>query len=163
MLSRTLPLNSSTCCGTTPIWLRRLVRFTPAMSVPSIRIWPASGLVQAHQQVGERALAGAVLADDGERLAGLDVQVEVVQRRLAAGVGEAHVAECDLAACRRKIVGQLGERLGPLGQHALQAFERAARALGLAVDIGQRADRAGEQRGVEQEGDEFGRARCCRR
>ncbi len=41
-------------------------------------------IVQAAQQLGERRLAGAVLSDDGERRAGGNGEIEVLQHRRAA-------------------------------------------------------------------------------
>jgi hypothetical protein len=67
MLSNTLPLNSSTCCGTTPIWLRRLASVTVAMSMPSIRMRPLAGRHQPHQQMRQGALARAVGARSRRR------------------------------------------------------------------------------------------------
>jgi hypothetical protein len=43
---------------------------------------PAVDLVEAHQQVDEGRLAGAGRTDDRDRLAGLDVEVEVVDQGL---------------------------------------------------------------------------------
>ena len=56
-------------------------------------------IVEAAQQLRERRLAGAVLADDGERRAGGNREVEVLRGRggAAAGIRERHVAEADLA------------------------------------------------------------------
>ena len=52
-------------------------------STPSISIEPDVGVVQPAQQLGERRLAGAVLADDRHRRAGRDRQVEAVEHRTA--------------------------------------------------------------------------------
>ena len=56
---------------------------------------PGLGVVEAAQQLGQGGLAGAVLADDGQRRPGRDGEVEAVQHRLAARVGEGDVAEAD--------------------------------------------------------------------
>ena len=54
-------------------------------------------VVEPAQQLGERGLAGAVLADDGQRRAGRDRQVEAAEHlALGAWVGERDVAEADL-------------------------------------------------------------------
>src|SRR3546814_14264488 len=57
------------------------------------------GRVQPGQQLDQGGLAGAVLADQRQRLAWTDVQVDVLQRRgVGAGVGEADVLEADAVA-----------------------------------------------------------------
>ena len=63
-------------------------------------------LVQPAQQLGQGRLAGAVLADDGQRRAGGNREVEPVQHRRArpGGIGEAHAREADLA--RRQAGGR---------------------------------------------------------
>ena len=69
----------------------------------------ASRLAHARQQGHERRLAGAVDADQPERVAERKVELEIAQHRLlAAGVGERHVFEADAAS------GQpgRGQRLG---------------------------------------------------
>ena len=52
-------------------------------------------LVEAHDEVDERRLAGAGRADDGDRLARLDDEVESVDERLLRGVGERDLLERD--------------------------------------------------------------------
>ena len=56
-------------------------------STPSTRIAPVVGVVEAAEQLGERRLAGAVLADDGERPAGGDREVEAVEDRAVGRAG----------------------------------------------------------------------------
>ena len=74
------------------------------------------GFVQAHQQMGERALAGAVGADDGDGFPGGDGEIDVLQRRRPAGVAEAHVLERDRALDRRQRRADVRRRLGRLVQ-----------------------------------------------
>ena len=105
----------------------------------------------------QRALAGAVLAGDGDRFAGLDMQVQVLQRGRTAGIGETNAIEGDFAAHRRQAAARVKNLLRLFGQHALQALQGAARLLGLAVDTGQRSDRARQHGGVEEETDQFAR------
>ena len=50
-------------------------------------------LKQAREQLGERGLAGAVLADDAHELAGVERQVEVVDGGAAIGIGKLNVFE----------------------------------------------------------------------
>ena len=82
-------------------------------------------VVEPAEQLGERGLAGAVLADDGQRRAGGDRQVEALEHRPAAGrVGEGDIAEADLA--RRHAGGRPGaadQRAGG-GHRLLQAQHR---------------------------------------
>ena len=52
-------------------------------------------LVRAGDQPDDRGLPGAGVADERDRLAGRDAQVEAVQDRLPAAVPEAHVPELD--------------------------------------------------------------------
>ena len=61
---------------------------------------PAGHVVQPRDQRGQRGLAGAGGADDGDRLAGRDVEVHVVQHRLVGlvGEGEADALEAQVAA-----------------------------------------------------------------
>ena len=56
---------------------------------------PAVELVEAHQQVHERRLAGARRADDGDGLAGVGDEVEVVDERHVRQVAERDVLERD--------------------------------------------------------------------
>ena len=64
------------------------------------RMWPAVDLVEAHQQVHEGRLAGPGRPDDGDRLAGLDDEVQVVDERRVGQVAERHALELDLAPDR---------------------------------------------------------------
>ena len=65
------------------------------MSTPSSVIAPAVDLVEAHEQVDERRLAGAGRADDRDRLARLGVEVEVLDERRVGLVAERDVLEGD--------------------------------------------------------------------
>jgi hypothetical protein len=58
--------------------MSRLLAGEPDTSRPLTRTWP--GLVEAGQQAQRRGLAAARRAEQGQELAGLDAQVEVVQR-----------------------------------------------------------------------------------
>jgi len=55
---------------------------------------------EAHQQVDDGALAGAVLTGQGDRLARLDLQVDPGEDLLASGIGEVQVLETYLAPNR---------------------------------------------------------------
>ena len=57
------------------------------------------GVVEARDQLDHGGLALAVFADQGDALAGLDGEVEVLQHAaLGAGIGEGDVAEFEAAA-----------------------------------------------------------------
>ena len=62
---------------------RREISFggSPVMSSPLNRMRPEVGLQHAGQAVEERALAGAVRADDGADLAAPELEIDVVERR----------------------------------------------------------------------------------
>ena len=89
-------------------------------------------VVEPAQQLGERRLAGAVLADDRQRRAGGDREVEVrrapARRRDSA---KRHVAEADLA--RRQAGGRRGRptRSAPAG--AIAGSSRSTAATGAAA------------------------------
>ena len=74
----------------------------------------ALNVVEAQQQLNDRGLAGAGVADDGERLAGFDAEGNVAQDPIfvlgcrAAVIGEPDVAEFDFAARSVKGVRLLG-------------------------------------------------------
>ena len=61
-----------------------------------ISITPLIGPVEAEQQLGEGALAGAGRADHAQHLAGHDLQVDPVERRRGiVGVAVADLLEAD--------------------------------------------------------------------
>ena len=65
-------------------------------SAPSTRMRAARRLVELGQQLDQRRLAGAVLADERDDRAGRQVEVDVVEHQpLGARVGERHVVEAD--------------------------------------------------------------------
>ena len=82
----------------------------PADLVVADPDFPADGVVEAGQQLRDRRLARTGGADDGDRLAGFDVQRQSAQHRLGRPVAEVHVVEDD--AVRR----QAGDRSRPAGR-----------------------------------------------
>ena len=57
---------------------------------------PMRGIVETQQQLDQRALAGAVLADQGDQLAAANVQAEILHRGFgAARIGKRHIVELD--------------------------------------------------------------------
>lgn len=53
------------------------------------------GLQAGGQQAQQGGLAGARGADDGHPFAGADLQIDIFQRDLAVGVGQAHATQGD--------------------------------------------------------------------
>ena len=68
------------------------------MSRPSIVIVPSIELVEAHDQVHERRLAGARRPDDRDRATRLGDQREIGDQRPVRVVGERDVRELDAPA-----------------------------------------------------------------
>ena len=75
-------------------------RSTSRTSAPSISTAPSVDVVEARDQHHERGLARPGGADERDRPAGLDVEVDVAQHRLAAVVGEGHAAQLHPPAAR---------------------------------------------------------------
>ncbi len=103
-------------CGTIAMSARRLSCVTSRMSCPSIGDAPALHVIETLQQRQHRGLAGAREADQPDALPRLDGEVEAVQHRRPARIGEAHVLEAHAARAgdarpRIRAVGQL--MLGP--------------------------------------------------
>ncbi len=80
MFSAALEEKITGSCGTRPIVPRKASGTTSRMSMPSTRMRALVGIVEAHQQLDDRGLAGAGRADDGDGLAGRDLQIEIVER-----------------------------------------------------------------------------------
>jgi hypothetical protein len=81
---------------------------------------------QPQQQIDQRALARPRRADDADRLAARDRQVDVEQHRLGlAGVGEGHALEHDRVreADRLATLGGLGRRRGQRGEVGAQVVD----------------------------------------
>ena len=105
----------------------------------------ALDLIEAHEQVDQRGLAGAGRADDGDRLAGLGLQRQVLDQRLGRIVAELDVVEAHQTLDVLDVLGVLafGHLLG-LVQELEDAFGRSQGAL---QDRGHRAqltERLGE-------------------
>ena len=116
-------------------------------------------IVKAQEQLEDGRFAGARRADQGDALARRDGQVELTEcgRIGARGVAKIDVLEIDFAArLFRERVG-IGRRADVRlrRQQFEQALGSANGALQIAPGFGQRADRAGDQRRVEDEGGEL--------
>ena len=93
--------------------------------MPSMQMRPVVDLVEAHQQVDQGRLAGAGRPDDGDRLARLDDQVEVLDERDVGQVAERDVLELDPPGDRaadpgerdvRRLLGLVEQLEHPLGR-----------------------------------------------
>ena len=90
MFSATVRTGTSMKCWWTMLMPRAMASDGPVSvtSLPSSRILPSSGRGQPVEDVHERGLAGAVLAEQGVDLAGPDLEVDVVvgdDARIALG------------------------------------------------------------------------------
>ena len=97
MFSRIVPWKSHVSWRTIPNVERSSSRDISRLSIPSTAIRPLVDLVEAHQQVDQGRLAGAGRPDDGDRLARLDDEVEVLDERHVGQVAERDVLELDRA------------------------------------------------------------------
>ena len=92
MLAPTVPEKRKTSWSTMAT-LRRSAREVPLAHVDAVDPHRAAvDVVEAQQQVGERALAGAGVADHGQRLARPHPEGDPLEHRLAFLVGEPDVA-----------------------------------------------------------------------
>ncbi len=67
-----------------------------------MRIVASARVVEAREQLDERRLAGAGVADERHGLPGGDVEVDAVQHLGALAVAEVHAAQLDGALDRRQ-------------------------------------------------------------
>ena len=74
MFSATVPAKRKPSCGTIPSWRRSDSCETSRRSTPSIVIAPAGRVVEAGEQLGDRRLAGAGVADERDRRPGRHVE-----------------------------------------------------------------------------------------
>ena len=91
-----------------PIWERREWSVTPAMSWAIQQQAAAVDVVEPGNQVHHGGLAGAGGAHQGDGLAGLHVQVEVLQDVDFPIVGEGHIVKGDTARNGRQLGGAGG-------------------------------------------------------
>ncbi len=154
--SRTLAENSVGSSNANPTCARRLRSEMSRRSCPSRRTRAGCRVVQAGEQRRDGRLAGAGRADERERLAGMDLEVDAAQHRpLAAGVGEAHAFEADFTVgahqgARAGLVGD--ERVGV--EHLPHPAGRGLGFLGHGEDPAELFDRPDEDQDVGDERDE---------
>ena len=102
ILSAIVPVNRYGSCRTMPNRRRNSSRSKSRISTPPIRIAALLHIVEAQQQIGQRGLAGAGMADNGDGLAGLNREADVLQHPFLAVVGEPDLVEFDAAALRHR-------------------------------------------------------------
>ena len=144
-------------CGTRAMRARSAAGSTSAMSTPSSSTAPARRIVEAHQQLEDRRLAGARRADDGDasrpaRREGSTPSSTGSSR--PRRIGEADALEGDLAARRRRQRQRRGGRDD--ARLASPAFRRSAPRRRRPAETSLHtsdscAERAGAEHGVEQE------------
>ena len=97
-----LPANRNDSCGTTPSWLRKRVQRDVADVVAVDEHLAVERVVEAGEQLGDRRLPRAGGADQRERLALGDREVDVLEHERVGCVTERDVLERDLALDRRE-------------------------------------------------------------
>ena len=103
MFSRAVAANTTESCGTSAMRARSSRGSAVLIGTPSNEIVPAGGIVEAQQQVKQRALAGARGADDRDLLAGACTDSETPSTASSIRprrIGEADILERDVAARR---------------------------------------------------------------
>src|SRR5439155_21604049 len=115
----------------------------------------ARGIVEAQQEVKQRALARTRWADDGDLFAGLDRQRDVVDRDhiRPCRIGEADILKTDVAARRLRQRDRL-RRGGDLRFHAQNLEQPLGGARGgrdFAPDLAELAETGGGERRIQYE------------
>ena len=118
-------------------------------------------VVEAHEQIDERRLAAARRADDGDALAGADIEVHILEQRCLRHVAERHMLQRDAArhvrerfgirrvgdllrlVHQRKDTSSAGDSVLQLGDNAGNFIERLGVLVGIAEENRQAADRNG--------------------
>ncbi len=154
MLLRTVSEKRNESSGTSPIAALSESKAQLAHVVAADEDGTACDVVEARQQQGDGGLAGAGGADDGEGLAGADLEGEPVEDGAVAVIAEGHVVELDRrGGVGREVLGAVLER--GLGVDQLQdALGAGAGLLPDGEDHGEHADRADQLGEVGGEGDE---------
>ena len=154
--SRTLAEKSVGSSNAKPTWARKLRKVRSRTSWPSSVTFPAGRVVESREQRRDGRLAGTGHADERERLARMNREVEPAQHGLlASGVGKVHVVESHFAvgAHERRRVRAVGdERLGV--EHLPYPAGRGLRLLRHREDPSQLLDGKDEYQQVRHERDE---------
>ena len=156
MLSRTDAEKRNGSCEMTPISRRSERRSTSRTSMPSTSTRPAVDVVEPRHERGERRLPGAGPADERDRAARRDLEVDVLEDEPTGLVAEVDALEADLRRARAasgSAPGRVGDLLG-LVEHLEDPLARGDRALRLADPHADHAQRHHEHREQEVEGEE---------
>ncbi len=109
-------------------------------------------VVEPREQLGDRRLAGARVADQGDRGPRRDVEVEVVQDVGELAVAEPDVIELDMALDLRKVkCSGAVDHLGLLVEHAEDAVERGGSGEERVVQLRELLNRVEEVGEVQRE------------
>ena len=120
----------------TPIWARRSSTAKSLRSMPSTSDAALVGIVEPGQQLDDGGLAGAVLADQRQRLAGLQREVQVAHRpALGVGIAEADILEDDALADRLRERLRVGRQRD--GRLDVEEGEQVVEIERLAGDLGE--------------------------
>ena len=152
MFSATVPAKRKPSCGTIPSWRRSdsCVRVTQVAAVDEDRT--VGRVVEAREQLGDRRLAGARMADERDGRAGRDVEVDPVQHLAAGGVAETDAVEPDVAEQPRQLAGVSGVgHLRLLDEHLHDLVEGGDRREEGAVELRELLHRIEEARRVAEE------------
>ncbi len=111
-------------------------------------------LHRTRDQRGQRRLAGAGAADQSDRLARGNLQVDALQGERPLGVGEVETAQLQV----ERPLGQRPPalRLGRHGEHLPQPDDGAEAGLQVRQVVGDHRDLADEGRGDQEEGHQLG-------
>ena len=124
MLSATVPRKSVGRCGTQAICVRQAAASQAARSTDPASRRPRVGLREAEEERGDRALAAPLVADEGDRLAGPELEIDAVEDGARRAGYENETASSrtgsDARARRRRVPG--GAR-----RPVLEQVEEAAR------------------------------------
>ena len=155
MFSRTVAEKRKGSCEMTPTARAQRVERHVADVDAVDRHASGGDVVEARHERRERRLARARVADERDRAAGGDVEVDVLEHGPAVHVLERHVLEADVARARlqARCAGTVGDLLG-LVEHLEDALAGRGRALRLADPHAERAQRRDEHVHVQREGDE---------
>ena len=152
----------------------RVLRHQRKGTAPIGRIGPGRGdivhgddaslrIIKAQRELQDGALAGPGRADEGDALAGLHMQAEIVQRRIVTpGIAERDMRKrqgtADLRRQRRR-VGRRSDRRAR-GEQFANSTGRAGGGLDLAIDLGKLPQRTGRKDRIEHE---LGQTPACHR
>ena len=156
MFSAIVPAKRKPSCGTMPSWRRSDSWVTSRRSWPSIVIAPGPRVVEAREELRDRRLARARVADERDGRPRRDVEVEAVQ-----DVGELAVAEVGRARSGRgprrggssRASGRVHD-LRLLVEDGDDPVERGRRREERVVELRELLDGIEEVREVEREGEE---------